>query len=977
MLTVSRLGSTEIPALIKNEDAYLAVKELFDYLKIKNTVSRDLDSLSGYLMNPQASFLIDKQHNHIQFSSKTFDMQPSDGIQTKSGIYLKIAVLSSVFGLDCQFNFRSLSVSLKTNMELPALREMQQEQMRRNISQLQGVRKADTSLKRAFSLFHFGVADWSLTSMQETHQNNYLNATLSLGATVAGGEASYHVNYNTGRPSHSLSHIYRWRYVNNDIRLIKQVIIGQVATPSVSSIFSPINGFQITNSSTGYRKSFGSYRYSGKTEPEWIIELYVNNILMTYVKADASGFYAFDIPLVYGNSSMKLRFYGPWGEEQTKEENISIPFNFLPKNQFEYMLSGGIVQDENRSRFTRAVVSYGFSKRITIGGGTEYLSSAMAGRPMPFFNTSLRLASSLILNTEWTKGVAIKSAMNYRLPSNMELNLSIIKYQKGQTAINNNYLEERKATLSAPLHLNRFTAFSRFVYQDIFMPGFRYRNVDFLLSTAISGITTNFRTYAQYNDGYPATVFSNLALSFRIPNDVRLAPQLQYAFDQNSFSLFKMDIEKRMDGGGYLTGSYEKNWKLGISSFTLGFRFDFSFARTFLSIRTGTKTLAITQSASGSLLYDGSASYHELNNQSREGKGGFIIIPFLDLNGNGTQDTFEPRVSGLHLKINGGRVEEKEDSSLMISGMEAYASYFIELDKNSFDNIAWKIKNTSIRATVEPNRLKIIHVPVLVQGEASGMVYFKKDGYRTGFSRMQVNFFDSSNRRVAATLTETDGYFSFLGFAPGHYRACIDTAQLHLLDLTSSPQSISFIIEAGKDGTVSDGFEFILNPLHPQDSILKKGNQPKDDDSGKQIRDDGKEKKQEKRIPTIQEPAGKSIETKPSLPPASPPQKGLSSTLTKTSIDVVSGRKLPPKSGIAIHPGKKEKPSPNHKVKASYGQKNLSFKRSLSVEQHRLYEKHKDISLKLLQLLDEQKALIKKQKELIEEIRILRIRLHN
>ncbi|MGZ3913157.1 MAG: hypothetical protein ACXVB3_05475 [Flavisolibacter sp.] len=975
MLTIPRLGSTEISALIKNEEVRLDVKALFDYLKIKNTLSPNLDSLSGYIMDPQAYFLIDKVHNRIQFRRKDFDMSSHEGIQTKNGIYLNLALLSSVFGLDCQFNFRSLSVSLKTNMELPALREIKQEQMRRNISQLQGVRKADTSLKRVFSLFHFGVADWSFTSMQEIHQSTYLNANLLLGATVAGGEASCRINYNSERPSHPLSQIYRWRFVNNDLPFLKQVIIGQVATPSISSIFSTINGFQLTNTPTAYRKSFGTYRYSGKTEPQWIVELYVNNILMTYVKANDAGFYTFDIPLIYGNSAIKLRFYGPWGEEQTKEENISIPFNFLPKDQFEYTLSAGIVQDEKKSRFTRAGFNYGLSRRITLGGGSEYLSTVMAGKPMPYFNTSIRLASGLIINNDWTKGVTIKTSLNYRHPSNVEVDLSLIKYQKGQTAILNNYLEERKATLSVPLHLNVFNVFSRFVYHEVLMPGFHYRDADFLFSTVLSGMGANFRTYAQYNDGSPTTVFSNLSLSFRIPGSFRLAPQLQYEYDQKSFSSFKLDMEKRMDGGGYLTGSYEKNCKLGVSSFTLGFRLDLSFARTFFTLRNGSKSLATTQAASGSLLFDRAASYHDFDDQSREGKGGFIVVPFLDLNGNGSQDPFEPRVSGLRLKVNGARVEEKEDSSLIISGMEAYSSCFIELDKNSFDDISWKIKNTTIRATVEPNLFKIIKVPVLVQGEASGMVYLQEVKTRTGLSRMQVYFFDSSNKKVAGTLTESDGYFSFLGLAPGRYKASIDTAQLRLLDLAASPQSLFFTIAEDKEGTVADGFEFFLRPLHPKDTTIK-GQEPKDGISEKPNRKLPNKYPRDEKDYNIPEP-GKITEQKASLLPrlfAVPKRYPIS--VSKERSDPSISTFSPGSSHIMFH-HKKEKVTRDDDRKRPTSKTRFFIQQDLVKEQHRLNHKQKDAFLKIIQLLDEQKKLIQKQKELIEEIRILKLRLLN
>ncbi len=105
---------------------------------------------------------------------------------------------------------------------------------------------------------------------------------------------------------------------------------GKIHTGAISSIYNPVVGVQLTNTPTTYRRSFGTYNLSDRTDPGWIVELYVNNVLVDYVKADASGFFTFEVPLVYGNSIVKLKFYGPWGEERTREQNINIPYNFLP-----------------------------------------------------------------------------------------------------------------------------------------------------------------------------------------------------------------------------------------------------------------------------------------------------------------------------------------------------------------------------------------------------------------------------------------------------------------------------------------------------------------------------------------------------------------------------------------------------------------------------------------------------------------------
>ena len=180
---------------------------------------------------------------------------------------------------------------------------------------------------------------------------------------IAGGEATASLYYNSTDPFSEKQQYYLWRYVNNDFAPLRQVMAGKIRTNSISSLYNPVIGVQLTNTPTTYRRSFGSYTLSDKTEPGWIVELYVNNVLVDYVKADASGFFTFQIPLVYGNSLVKLKFFGPWGEERIREQNIIIPYNFLPEKTLEYTISAGIVEDTLRSRFSRASVNYGATRK--------------------------------------------------------------------------------------------------------------------------------------------------------------------------------------------------------------------------------------------------------------------------------------------------------------------------------------------------------------------------------------------------------------------------------------------------------------------------------------------------------------------------------------------------------------------------------------------------------------------------------------
>ena len=467
ILNVQRVGSIEIPAIIYKQEAFLPVKEIFDYLRIKNNLSTDLDQISGFIINTESSFVIDKIKNQISYAGQVYPVTPDDIIQTESNLYLKSDYFGHVFGLVCTFNFRSLSVALTTKIELPIIREMQQELIRKNIGRLRGEKKADTLIDRAFNIFKLGVADWAVISNQQTGAKASTMFNLNLGAALLGGEANAFLNYTSNQPFDKKNQFYNWRFVNNNSKILRQVLLGKMFVQSTSTIFTPLNALQLSNTPTSYRRSYGTYTLSNRTEPNWMVELYINNVLVNFIKADASGFYSFEIPMIYGSSVIKLRFYGPWGEERTTEQYVNIPFNFIPQQQFEYQVTGGVTADSIRSRFARAKLGYGLSRHLTIGGGLEYLSSVNNGKLMPYVNASARLGNRILLSGEKMLDVKTEAAISYRSPSRLQVDFNYTRYDAGQTAVINNYLVDKKLIFSKSFKSKKYTGFARFTFSDI------------------------------------------------------------------------------------------------------------------------------------------------------------------------------------------------------------------------------------------------------------------------------------------------------------------------------------------------------------------------------------------------------------------------------------------------------------------------------------------------------------------------------
>ena len=821
-MNVPGIGTTELQAVIKSDTAYLAITDIFNYLKIRNTPSPKLDSISGSLLTQQETFLIDNVNNRITFQKKVYNLNPTDLVHTVTNLYLRSDYFDQVFGLKCTFSFRSLSVLLTTKLELPIAREKRLERMRTNINHLNGDIKADTTISRRHALFRMGMADWSASVTNNLPGNNTTQLNLVLGSALAGGDANLAINYNNNTPFLLKDQFYQWRTVNNDHSYLRQATAGKISAQSISSIYAPIIGTQFTNTPTTNRRSFGSYTLSNHTDPGWTVELYVNNELINYVKADASGFYTFNVPMVYGNTIVKLRFYGPWGEERISEQTLVIPFNFLPIHQFEYTASAGIVQDTVNSKFSRVDMHYGLSRHFTVGGGMEYLSSIITGNKIPFLNASLRLSSNLLLNTEYFYNVQTKTLLSFHLPSDIQVDLNYILYKKGQTAINNFNLEERKAIISLPLRGKKYSAFTRFTLYQVVLPTSKYTTAEGLLSGVAFGLNTNLSTYAMFTQTAPPYVYSNISTILKLPKRISFTPELQYEYNTNRVVSVKGEFAKYLSIHSYMNLTYENNFKSNFQSIGLEFHYDFSFAQIGFSARHINNTNTLLQSARGSLLYDANTNHLGFGSISSVGRGGIVLVPFLDLNNNGKRDKGEPKVAGFMVQINGGTMEyNKKDTLIRISNLEGYTNYIIRMVP-TFNNIALLVKKQTISISVTPDQFRLLEIPVSVINEVSGTVSIKKNGIEKGQGRIIVDFYNSKSVRMGSILTEPDGFFNYSALPPGFYTATIDSAQLHNLKMESYPNTLHFTIVPNKDGDVVDGLTFTLISVgdiprdHPQ-----------------------------------------------------------------------------------------------------------------------------------------------------------------
>jgi|WetSurMetagenome_2_1015567.scaffolds.fasta_scaffold04341_7 hypothetical protein len=814
LVMVEGYGSFYTNALYSPDGVlYVSVEDLFKYLKISCNATENGDNLSGFLASDTRNYSLSYRTGTLKVNSTVSNVKKGL-VKLAGSLYLKSSLFGPAMGINLNFNFRSLSITVRSDFELPAIKEKRLEKMRSNIKKSIGEEIPDTILGRKYHLFRFGTADWSVMSSQYWGRQTETRLGLGAGAEILKGQANISLNYSDKYKLDNRLQQYLWRWVNNDNKFVSQIQVGKISPQTISSLYFPVVGATISNVRSTLRKAMGEYIVKEITQPGWLVELYINNALVDFTKADASGLFMFKVPMVYGYTTLTLKYYGPMGEERSENKTINIPYSFLPAGEVEYRISGGILEDGMKTPFGRGETSIGVTRFLTLGMGVEYMASVLNRPVIPFVTASFIPASKLMIFGEYDHGTRLKGLLDYYPGANSILEIEYTKYGKNQHAILYNYLEERKASFSLPLKVKSIAGFVRLGYKQNVYEGLNYNMTELLFSAYYRQFNINMSSYSNWISGRSAYINSMLALAYRMKNGMTVRSSAQFSFSGTKILSYKAELEKRFSHNGFVSVSVENIRALNNTSVNLNFKYDLPFAQTNASARISNHEVSTYQNIRGSLAFgDGKKKVHATE-QSNLGRGGISVIPFIDVNHNGIFDKSESRVMNLKVRINGGRfLDDGNDTITNIVGLEPFVSYTLNLDDNGFENLAWRIKDKIYKVVIDPDQFKIIYVPVVPVGEVTGTISLKTDSATTGIGRILIGFYNIKNVRIAQTMTESDGYFDYLGLEPGEYIARIDSVQLSRLNYRSIPDEVPFKVRSSTDGDVIDGINLSLEQI--------------------------------------------------------------------------------------------------------------------------------------------------------------------
>jgi len=339
-----------VEGLQKGGKTYLPVGQLSTLLEFPVTVDANKKTASGWFIHENNKISVTEKSAEVK--GQRYDIPPDSMIVKDQDLLIDSALLQKWLPLDLAVNLQSMTLNIHPREPLPAQEQaerkkkyarMQQQQSNNANNPVTKIQKVDTAYEGA----QWPTVDFTFSP---AYQNSAPQKQADY-SILAGGDFGYLTThlYASGdleqkKISDARLSLGRDDYEKNLLGPLhaSSFLTGDISSASLSQVTtaSQGRGFTMTNRALDRPDKFGTTSFVGDSKPGWQVELYRNDVLITFVTIDTTGHYEFhDIPVLFGNNVFRLEFYGPQGQRETTTKNINTSDSLLKKGDFTYNVS--------------------------------------------------------------------------------------------------------------------------------------------------------------------------------------------------------------------------------------------------------------------------------------------------------------------------------------------------------------------------------------------------------------------------------------------------------------------------------------------------------------------------------------------------------------------------------------------------------------------------------------------------------------
>ncbi len=840
------VGSYYVNAIYGNGQYYLPIGELFGLLCI-HLEKTEKDSVLGGTFPGNSKYEIDPQELVIVSGRTRHKLEKADIYIGEMDLFLTPEVFETCFGLRFSIHLNTMGLVLQSDHPLPVEERQHNVRARDELNRTQpDMVDYPMLFPRERRVMGAGVVDYALGIGSNGHQQTF-NYTLAGGVEVFGGDlqGSVYGRHSAGGLRQDIANI-RWRYVLDDNPYLTSLQAGQIHTTGLHQ--HRITGFALSNEPIMPRRVYDNYVVDGTTTPESEVELYVNNRLVAYTQADELGYYRFDYLLNYGTVRLSTRIYKPSGEIVVQENQLQLPYTFLPRGTIAYNIQGGRA---NRTAATfespggyaiHGDVAYGVANGVTTMLGVEYLSGEM--NPHYYTSVSARLLGQYLLNVDLVPGYFYRANSSVYFSSSRSVNASFAGFE-GRSHYNpRGARHETVVNVNMPFFIRSFQSGLRFgaEHQDFDFGSTTSGRIDASIRFNRLQLRLNYRERlwraSERNSGFEnglatAAVTYNVMRSPDIATVLRgisVRVQADYHVQSMKVRNVSLQLSRSIARRGRLQIHAQQNLYSGVSSIRASLNIDLNPMRVASQYAARSNGYGdLQQNFTGSLLFDTKQNSILMANRRQVGHAAVSVMAFIDENGNGRHDQGEQKVPLNNMQLDQGAVAiAGKDTMLRLTQLQPYWKYNAMLTQGSISDPILVPLYTEFSFVTDPNRFKRLEIPLYRSGTISGYVLMANNETELGLGGVRLMLKDQKGKMVKTLRTFSDGSFFAMGVIPGTYHIEIDAVQLNFLDKYSSPRVKTLTVKPLADGDLVENIIFRLvdsppstEPRHPDVSEAK------------------------------------------------------------------------------------------------------------------------------------------------------------
>lgn len=811
----------------RTDRIYLPVVELFSLLMVNVSADRGSFSVNGFFLDEQRPYFIDFANHRIAFGGNRPETFAAEHfVIGETDFFLSPDLFAEIFELDFEPDVFRLTLQLLTRHTMPVVENLQRARARNRIEEMEGGRfyhPLEYPVRRP--VLATGFVDYSLSGNGNSNNQSY-SYTLDGGIGLLGGglRVSYRGVYNNDVLMGQLTNIH-WYYGRPDATPlgIHRLEIGDLSTSGLNA--RRIQGIALSNDPVEPRYAFGTFRKDGTAEPDADVELYLNNNLVQYVRADKVGYYLFDIPITYGFNSLEIVIYNKDGSIRRLPQQLNKPFQFQPAGAFVYRVDAGRLDEVQLPGLSQryagsTLFTYGLNQWLTVRTGSEFISDELED-PFLFGGLSTRLGSFLI-DTDIAPGTYYQTNLSVIFPSRAGVNARF-RYYDGSTSFNT-----RNADYEAQLGLTIPLSFAGFRVQSTHTQfgSLHINDINTDVSVRLLGINTrvNYRTrislvedelnvlsgFFRFSAGY---MLRTPWLPFLNRSNIRV--NASYDADRATWRDVDAQFSRRLFENGNLQVTAIRNIPSQRTLFTVGLNFNLgSIARYAGSMSVDNNRNWTANSAiRGSVGFDDNFNYVQFANRNQVSRGGASVVMFVDRNNSGTFDEGDELLPFNAVRVDrmgGGRVGR--DGIVRVTQLQSFYRYNMTINERMIPDPTLRPAREAFSFIADPNQFKRIEIPFYKTGIAEGQVLIAGPaGMRPqGGIRVDVIGLDNSFRETVRTFHS--GEFYSENIPPGRYKLEVSLAQLDLLGVVPGEPLYTFEIRGTSEGDYVGGLEILLIP---------------------------------------------------------------------------------------------------------------------------------------------------------------------